>query len=673
VGDTGSAALRHDIALLGDTPESNMEQNSTHSWPVREQWDVDSTAGYDDECDGGFEPAIPEIAHEGGVEPNWRHQTTERRHTQRVPWREPPAFIGRPSRQADDERAVQSRARDWLAAAPRQYARSFETVGSAHAGDHRDDNYYQQPEQLASAARKTPWRSLQRATASERAPMLKREGVKPWPNRARTNWPSREDWPRSTRQARTQAPWRPNTGHRSYSFAGDPECEGDVSEWATDQAPHSPIEPKLPRAPRPRWRESNDMRLHQRYWPERSTAERPSSARRTRWVSTPRREWQSARSSVVEHDKVVLRSDVVGESRFRNDSNLSVVAVGRQRHQRRNYSVKQDPGGRQAALGLPAWAIAPVTSSGHASDDDASVGDESLPVRLSYEQQIDVDDDDDEGEKEDCDDRELEFESKRVSAQGKTKAHAKWSATMAGSAGVVVLGSGKRKQAAGKRNNGGAGSSKRPKGSLCRFDGGCDKKIQSNGLCSAHGGGKRCQHAGGCRKGAISPTSFCKAHGGGKRCQHAAGCNKSAENPTSYCVAHGGGRRCQHAGGCETSAISPTSYCIAHGGGKRCQHAGGCGTSAQSPTSYCKAHGGGKRCQHAAGCEKSARSASSYCMAHGGGKPCQHASGCDKAIQSYGLCKAHGGGKRCEHAGCNKHVVRKGLCKHHGMAAGVWE
>jgi hypothetical protein len=335
-----------------------MEQNSPRRRPVREHWDVDSTGGYDDECDGSFEPAIPEIAHEGRVEQNRRHRTPERRHTQRVQWRESPAFAGRPHWQADDEHAVQSRTRDWLAA-PRQYERRFETVGSAHAGDHRDSNHPQQPEQLASAPRQTDWRSLQRAAVSERAPILKREGMKPWPNRARTNWPSREDWPRSERQVRIQAPWRPNTGRPSYSLAGDPEYEGDVSDWANNEAPQSPIESNAPQAPRPRWRESNGTRIQQRRRPESSTEDPPSSARRHRWASTTRSEWQSTRSSAVEQDSVVLRPDFVGESSFRNDSNVSDVE--RQRRERRRLLVKQDSGDRQVALGLPAWAIAPAT------------------------------------------------------------------------------------------------------------------------------------------------------------------------------------------------------------------------------------------------------------------------------------------------------------------------
>jgi hypothetical protein len=623
-----------------------MERNSSRRWPVREHWDVDRTGGYDDECDGGFEPARPEILHADGVEPNWRHLVAERRRTERVQWRESPAFADRPHWHADDEYARQSRTRDWLAA-PRQYERRFETMGSARASDHRDNGNYKPPEQLDNAPSQTPWRSSQRATASERAPMLKREGMKPWPNRARTNWPSREDSPRSERQARTQAPCRPNTGHPSYSFVGDPECEGDVSEWAINEAPQLQIESNAPQAPRPRWRESNARRLHQRRWPESSTEDPPSSVRRRHWASTPSTEWQSTRSSAVEQDRVVLNPDIVGESRFPNDSSLS--AVERQRRKRRKCSVNQDSGSRLAALGLPAWAIAPATSNGPPSDDDTGGGGgESLPVRLSYEQGFDAGDNDDESEDEDCDDSEFEPESKhqpRVCALRKTKARAKRSATMAAPAGVVVPGSGKRKQAGQQRNNGDDGSSKRRKG-LCRFNGGCHNLVHSYGLCKTHGGGKRCQYAGGCHK-ATHSYGLCMAHGGGKRCQHADGCGKGAASPTSYCVAHGGGERCEHAGGCGKSAISPTSFCVAHGGGRRCEHAGGCGKSAVGPTAYCIAHGGGKRCQHAGGCGKSAQWPTSY-------------------------CKAHGGGKRCGYAGgCNKYVVRKGLCKQHGMAAGV--
>jgi hypothetical protein len=217
---------------------------------------------------------------------------------------------------------------------------------------------------------------------------------------------------------------------------------------------------------------------------------------RRRWASTPRSERQSTRSSEVEQDNV-LRPDVVGESRFRHDSNLS--AVERQKHERhRTFSVKQDSSGRRAAMDLPAWAIAPASPQGPASDDDTGGGgDECLPGRLSYLQQFDADDDDDESYDDDCDDHEFELETEPQPRPGKTKARAKWSSTIAAAPGALVLGSGKRKQAAGQRNNGGAGNSKRPKQRPCRFDGGCDKTIRSNGLCIAHGGGKRCQHAGG--------------------------------------------------------------------------------------------------------------------------------------------------------------------------------
>jgi hypothetical protein len=657
-----------------------MEQNSSRRWPVREQWDVDSNASNDDECGGGFAPAIPKIWHEGGVERNRRQQIAERRHTQRAQWREPSVVTGRPSRQADDECPVRSRTRDRLAA-PRQYARRFETADSAHAGGHRDNNHHQQPQQLRRAPRQTPCRSLQRVTASEqRAPMLKREAVPLWPNRARTNWSSRDDWPRSTWQARVQAPWRPNTGRNS--FAGDPECEGDVSEWANDEALQSPIESNAQYWPRPRWRENNEVRSEQRHWSKSCTEEPASSVRRHRWVSTTKSEWQSTRSQVAEQDEVVLRPDVVVESRFRNDTNLSDVE--RQRHDRHRSSVKQESGSRLAAMGLPAWAIAPASSRGPVTNDDTGGGDdESLPVRLSYVQRFVADDDDDESDDEDCDDHELavgdeslpvrlsneqrsdaddddesdnedyddhelELETKgkpRVSALGKTKARAKWSPKTSASSGVLAPGSGKRKQAVGQRNNGGAESSKRRKRTLCRFNGGCDKVSKRNGLCIAHGGGKRCRHAGGCGKSAQWPTLYCLAHGGGKRCQHAGGCDNKVRS-NGVCIAHGGGKRCQHAGGCERSTRSASSYCMAHGGGKRCQYAGGCDKGAASPASYCVAHGGGERCQHAGGCDKGAQTPTSYCKAHGGGKRCQHA------------------------GGCNKYVVRKGLCKQHGMAAG---
>jgi hypothetical protein len=85
--------------------------------------------------------------------------------------------------------------------------------------------------------------------------------------------------------------------------------------------------------------------------------------------------------------------------------------------------------------------------------------------------------------------------------------------------------------------------------------------------CSAHGGGRRCQHEG-CSKGARGDTEHCKAHGGGRRCQKE-GCLKSAEGGgTPHCSAHGGDRRCQHEG-CSKSARGDTEHCVLHGGGRR--------------------------------------------------------------------------------------------------------
>jgi hypothetical protein len=105
-----------------------------------------------------------------------------------------------------------------------------------------------------------------------------------------------------------------------------------------------------------------------------------------------------------------------------------------------------------SSTGPVSVSIAPATSQGPASDDDTGGGgDESLPARLTNVQQFDANDDD-EREDEGCDGHELELESKRqprVSALGKTKARAKSSAIMPVSRGVVVLGSGKRKQASG--------------------------------------------------------------------------------------------------------------------------------------------------------------------------------------------------------------------------------
>jgi hypothetical protein len=237
-------------------------------------------------------------------------------------------------------------------------------------------------------------------------------------------------------------------------------------------------------------------------------------------------------------------------------------------------------------------------------------------------------------------------------------------------------------------------------GKRCQYPDGCGKGAERRALfCVAHGGGKRCQYPDGCDKSAIGRTMFCKAHGGGKRCQHREGCGKSAAGRTLFCVAHGGGKRCEYPEGCGKSAIGQTLFCKAHGGGKRCRYLDGCGKSAQGATSFCKAHGGGKRCiypdgcdksargstlfcarhgggkrcQYPDGCDKSAQGATPFCTVHGGGKRCQYPDGCDKGADGATFCKAHGGGKRCIHnSGCNKHVVKRGMCKQHGVAAGLW-
>eukprot|EP00614_Pseudopedinella_elastica_P005342 CAMPEP_0172604006 /NCGR_PEP_ID=MMETSP1068-20121228/24242_1 /TAXON_ID=35684 /ORGANISM="Pseudopedinella elastica, Strain CCMP716" /LENGTH=554 /DNA_ID=CAMNT_0013405925 /DNA_START=61 /DNA_END=1725 /DNA_ORIENTATION=+ len=132
-----------------------------------------------------------------------------------------------------------------------------------------------------------------------------------------------------------------------------------------------------------------------------------------------------------------------------------------------------------------------------------------------------------------------------------------------------------------------------PKGGspLCTHPG-CSKISQgTQGLCIAHGGGRRCT-ALGCTRGARD-KNFCAAHGGGKRCL-VGGCTKSAVGALQRCTKHGGGRRCQ-AGGCTKSAQSATPHCVKHGGGRKCA-VGGCAKVARGRTQHCAAHGGGIRC-----------------------------------------------------------------------------
>jgi hypothetical protein len=199
--------------------------------------------------------------------------------------------------------------------------------------------------------------------------------------------------------------------------------------------------------------------------------------------------------------------------------------------------------------------------------------------------------------------------------------------------------------------------------------GDCTSLVRSRGVCTTHGGGKRCRYPEGCGTSAEGRTMFCVAHGGGKRCQYPEGCGKSARGSTLFCAVHGGGKRSQYPEGCDKGAEGRTMFCIAHGGGKRCQYPDGCDKSAQGATSFCKAHGGGKRCQYPDGCDKSAQGATSFCKAHGGGKRCQYPDGCDKGARGSTLfCKAHGGGKRCEYPdGCGKAAEgRTSFCVAHG-------
>ena len=86
------------------------------------------------------------------------------------------------------------------------------------------------------------------------------------------------------------------------------------------------------------------------------------------------------------------------------------------------------------------------------------------------------------------------------------------------------------------------------------------------GLCTGHGGGRRCGTTG-CTNSAEGKTEHCKKHGGGRRCL-TAGCTESAQGNTEHCIAHGGGRRCSVTG-CPTGARG--MYCATHGGGLRCK------------------------------------------------------------------------------------------------------
>ena len=165
-----------------------------------------------------------------------------------------------------------------------------------------------------------------------------------------------------------------------------------------------------------------------------------------------------------------------------------------------------------------------------------------------------------------------------------------------------------------------------PKGKYCEFhrpnkkickELNCKSLARSSGLCSLHGGGKKCKEPM-CKTLAVGKTDYCISHGGGKRCKEI-GCDSGSIGKTDYCKKHGGGKRCKE-NGCNISVQGATDYCISHGGGKRCKEIG-CKFSAQDKTDYCISHGGGKRCKEIE-CILSAIGTTDYCISHGGGKRC---------------------------------------------------
>jgi len=46
------------------------------------------------------------------------------------------------------------------------------------------------------------------------------------------------------------------------------------------------------------------------------------------------------------------------------------------------------------------------------------------------------------------------------------------------------------------------------------------------------------------QQSAVGGSYMCTAHGGGRRCQFQ-DCTRSAQSSTNFCVRHGGGRKCQ--------------------------------------------------------------------------------------------------------------------------------
>jgi hypothetical protein len=172
-------------------------------------------------------------------------------------------------------------------------------------------------------------------------------------------------------------------------------------------------------------------------------------------------------------------------------------------------------------------------------------------------------------------------------------------------------------------------SKPRRKRKLCTVSG-CGKRSRSQGLCIAHGGGKRCS---------------------------VEGCDKSSQGD-NLCIRHGGGKRCS-VEGCEKAAQTH-QLCKSHGGGPRCQHEG-CDKSSQGG-GFCRSHGGGKRCLYKGCCKGTQRG--DYCGLHGGSRTCE-VEGCSRNDRGGGLCAFHGGGKRCSEECCKKPCRRNGLCSSH--------
>lgn len=154
-----------------------------------------------------------------------------------------------------------------------------------------------------------------------------------------------------------------------------------------------------------------------------------------------------------------------------------------------------------------------------------------------------------------------------------------------------------------------------PQRPLCRK---CHKYARdiTSGLCSSHGGGRRCEVES-CSRGAQSGTTRCVRHMGGRRCE-ADGCQHAAVSASKpYCSRHGGGRFCDSPG-CRHIARARSSFCIQHGGARRpvpqCQ-VEGCRSGARGGTRRCARHGGNRRCL-VPDCSSRPKDNNDYCDYH---------------------------------------------------------